>query len=65
MHLDLQKSYLQNFEVRFDNLTLEANAKQLKIAGVRELGLKSDDLIAVIIFLEPRIGGFLRENHPS
>ena len=64
MRLDLKKSYLQNFQVRFDNLTLEANAKQSKIAGVRELGLKNDNLFAVIIFLEPRIG-FLRENHLS
>ena len=64
MRLDLKKSYLQNFQVSFDNLTLEANAKQSKIAGVRALGLKNDNLFAVIIFLEPSIG-FLRENHPS
>ena len=64
MRLDLKKSFLQNFQVRFDNLTLEANAKQSKIAGVRELGLKRGHLFAVIIFLKPRIG-FLRENHPS
>ena len=51
-------------QVRFDNLTLEAKAKQSKIAGVRELGLKRGHLFAVIIFLKPRIG-FLRENHPS
>ena len=48
VRLDLQKKYLQKFQVRFGNLTLEANAKQLKVARVGELIIKNDNLVTAI-----------------
>jgi len=48
VRLNLQKRYLQKFQVQIGNLTLEANAEQLKVARFGELMLKNDNLVAVI-----------------